>query len=566
MSQEPNQIRIVPSEYKFKGAPTLDIQVPFSLEGQKRLMVEGDRTVVLNLAERFDKERQNSSIFRVTGKISNIFDNVITGSTIYAPFRNDLYYIDPIKSVSNNLWKGYPQYDEFTFLRTQGIDGHVDLVPKSASTYNWTVYLSYASENVTGQTMTYYNEELSASTVFNVEDGIPFAIKNRKVDGKNLITFYCGGNHNLSVGEYAKLSFDYNGENFFQVYSLGDQDYNSEKNVFSIYDLGYTGGTFGDGVVGTFKRVLNKNNSSETTSKYYVRKNKILTDIKDYNLARMGFENLAFSNDSKLEYSALTPNNIQRVSTRNGSQTVSYTFEKDIDISQYRDNQDRPLTELFVTIINKGYMGWFNKPFGRTTSAINVGWEFNCLEQRVDDWWRADNNNNKDDIPFDSYTVNNQTFYYNKNLSNGDEILGDFCEWNDFEMIENVVSPMLHKYSFNPVIFQDDSTQFLPSGYVYYPHYPIQVRDFSPYVETGSVEDTDGIPDYAFYSDFEQKWRWRDLYPYGFIDGENVGVDHPFLNGAHYPFKEIRFLQMLPQRTVNYGFGVITQPLIDDCE
>jgi hypothetical protein len=566
MSKEPNNLRIVPIEKKYKGAPTLDNTLDVTFEGEKRLMVEGDRTVILNLAERFNKERQGSDKIRVTGKITNLFDNIVSGKTTYTPFENSLYYVDPINSVNTNTWRGYPQYDEFSFLRKSVPAGHIDFVPKSSTTYNWTAYLSYVSDNVTGQSMTYKNEELSATTVFTVSDGIPFAIKNRRVNGKDLITFYCAGNHNLSNGEYVKLSFDYNGESYFQVFELGDEDYDSNSKVFSIYNLGYTGTTFGDGVSGTLKRVINKDNAEETTSKYYVRKHKILTEVKDYNMARMGFENTPFSTDTKLEYSALTPNNVQRTSTRNGSSVVSYTFEKQIDISKYKDNQERPLTELYVTIINKGYVGWFNKPYGRTISAMNVGWEFNCLSLEVDQWWKQDNFNNRDNIPFNSYQKNNQTFYYNEDLHEGDEIMGDFCEWNDFEMEEYVVSPMLHKYSFNGVIFQDDSTMVLPSGYLYYPHHKIQVRDFSPYVEVGNPEDVDYIPNYAFYSDYEGQWRWRDLYPYGFIDETGVGVDHPFLNGAHYPFKEITFLQVQPQRTLNYGLGVITQPLIDDCE
>ena len=66
MSKEPSQIRIVPSEKQYKGAPTLDGSLDVTLEGQKRLMVDGDRTVILNLAERFDKERQGSNLIRIT--------------------------------------------------------------------------------------------------------------------------------------------------------------------------------------------------------------------------------------------------------------------------------------------------------------------------------------------------------------------------------------------------------------------------------------------------------------------------------------------------------------------
>lgn len=566
MSKEPNNIRIVPSDKRYKGAPTEDITLSVGLNGDRRTMVDGDRTVILNLAERFDQERQQSSIFRITGKITNIFNNVITGSTNYTPYRNSLYYVDPITSTQTNVWRGYPQFDEFNFFRTTSVDGHIPFVSKSAFTYNWTAYLSYASSNVTGQTMSYFNEEYSATTLFQAGDGVPFVIRNTQYNGKSLITFYCGTKHNLKDGEFVKLSFDYNGEYYFQVYQLGDEHYGSEEKIFSIFNLGYTGTTFGNGVTGTFKRVINRGNPNETTSEYYVRKHKILTDVKDYNLTKMGFENNPFDNDSKLEYSALTPNNVQRVSVRNGSQSYGFTFEKDIDINAYKDNQNRPITELFVTIINKGYMGWFNKPYNNNTTALNIGWDFNFLEASIDPWWSQLNSANKDNIPVGSYQTNGKTFYYNKDLSVGDEIMGDFCEWNDYEMKESVLSPLTHKFNYNSVYFQTGYSVEMPIGYVYYPHYSIQVRDYSDYVETAVEGEVDNIPDYSFYSNYDGLWRWRDLYPYGFIDSENNGVVHPFLNNSHYPFADITFLQMTPQRNLNQKVTGIIQPLIDDCE
>jgi hypothetical protein len=566
MSKEPNNIRIVPSELRYKGAPTEDVSLQVSLNGDRRTLVDGDRTVLINAAERFNEERQKSSVFRVTGKINNIFNNTITGSTNYTPFKNDLYYVNEVNSVSTNVWRGYPQFSEFTFFRTSGIDGHQDFVSKSAFTYNWTTYLSYAFENVTAQTMTYYNEEFSASTIFQASDGVPFVINKTKYNGKPLITFYCGTKHNLSQGEYVKLSFNYNGERYFQVYQLGDENYGSEEKIFSIIDLGYTGTTFDDGVVGTFKRVINRSNTGETTSEYYVRRHKILTSVKDYNLTRMGFENNAFNNEKKLEYSALTPNNVQRLSVKNGSQSFGFTFEKDIDISQYKDNQNRPLTELFVTIINKGFMGWFNKPYQNNTTALNIGWDFNFLSDLIDPWWSQTNSSNKDNLGVSSYQVNNKTFYYNKDLNVGDELLGDFCEWNDYEMKEVAISPMVHKYNYNSVHFQTGSNPQLPLGYMYYPHYKVQTRTFSNYVETAIEGEVDNIPDYSFYSDFDGKWRWRDLYSYGYIDEEGVGVDHPFLNNSHYPFTNIMFLQTPPRRNLNQKVTGIIQPLNDDCE
>lgn len=571
MSEQTNNMRIVIPSKKFQGAPNSDITVQAGLNVTKREFVEGDRTVLLSLTERFDKERQMSNTVRVAGKITNIFNNSLSGKSItYTPFRDSLFYLDAVNSVTSGVWKGYPQYDEFSFFRTSSVENHIPFIPKSAGTYNWSIYLSYPSENDETQSMRYYNEEFSTSTIFAASDGVPFVIRNQVVSGKKLIFFYCGTKHNLSVGEWVETSFNYNGNNTFQVYSLGDQYYGNEEKVFTIFDLGYQNGPFTDNATGTFKRIININNSEETKSKYYIRKHTILTEVSDVNVTKMGFERNPFSMEKKLEYSALTPNNIQRVSIKDGNQTCGYTFEKDIDISSYIDNNSLPITKLFVTVVNKGYMGWFNKPYGENISAIDIGWDFNFLSNKIDGWWDRSSSLNKDNaIVTNSYQYpanSGQLFYYNEELSVGDVIKGDFCEWNDFMLEELVLSKMYHKYSYNSQWFQTkNGSNNLPSGFLYQPHYEIKVRDFSGYVEDAVPGEADNIPDYAFFSSNENKWRWRDLYPYGFIDTSGNGVDHPFMNNSHYPFKPINFLQFQPLRNVN-KVNVIVQPLIDNCE
>jgi hypothetical protein len=36
-------------------------------------------------------------------------------------------------------------------------------------------------------------------------------------------------------------------------------------------------------------------------------------------------------------------------------------------------------------------------------------------------------------------------------------------------------------------------------------------------------------------------FRWRDLYPYGFVDSNGIGVDYPYMNNSHYPFVDTIF-------------------------
>ena len=125
------------------------------------------------------------------------------------------------------------------------------------------------------------------------------------------------------------------------------------------------------------------------------------------------------------------------------------------------DNLDRPVTELFITIINKGYIGYFNKPPAtHPTKGLEVGWSFNFLEKSVDDWWSKINGNNKDNIDVDFYDRTgdnglNIRFYYNKDLPIGTELKGDICEWNEFDQKETVLSPISHKFSFNSDVFHN---------------------------------------------------------------------------------------------------------------
>jgi hypothetical protein len=101
----------------------------------------------------------------------------------------------------------------------------------------------------------------------------------------------------------------------------------------------------------------------------------------------------------------------------------------------------------------------------------------------------------------------------------------------------------------------------------------MKIRDFSDYIETGSIKDMAGVPDYSYFSTTYNSFIWRDLYPYGFKDNKQNGVDYPFLNGKHYPYENFIF-RIIPEGTNyiqsslnNYAtlYGA-AQPKTDDCE
>jgi hypothetical protein len=234
------------------------------------------------------------------------------------------------------------------------------------------------------------------------------------------------------------------------------------------------------------------------------------------------------------------------------------------------DNQKRPINEISLTIVNKGYSGYFNQPLNRI--GIKQGWEFN-LTKTTNPWWDLNNETSNSNVLTSAYTQTNgstKTFFYNLDLKKDDVMDGDFCEWNDYEQTERVVSPYYHKIKFNQNVFQstpDYTTN--PPGYYYTPHNSMTLKVFSDYVETGELETIDATPSWAFYSTADEQFRWRDLYTYGYIDNLGRGVDYPFMNTAQYPYTSVVF-RLIPEG-INYndnldGSDVAFKPLVDECE
>ena len=81
-----NGTTIIPSNLRFKSAPSVDQQVPVSVDSKSNEITEYDRIASVNLAVQFDKERQESTTFRPTFKVSPIYNNAFTGTTEYIPF------------------------------------------------------------------------------------------------------------------------------------------------------------------------------------------------------------------------------------------------------------------------------------------------------------------------------------------------------------------------------------------------------------------------------------------------------------------------------------------------
>lgn len=555
---------IIPSGLAYKGAPSVDQEVSLTLQSKQQELTEFDRSQTISLAEVYNTERQQCTVFRPTFKVTYLYNNTYTGTTNYVPFRNNLFYVNAEQSFSSGTWQGFPQYYEFDFFRPDVNDQHFDYKSISAYSYNWSFNFTYPHKNDYEKKLTYVSPN-NNNVNWVAKDGIPFTITSTTKNGNGLITFECFMSHGLTPGEWVELSISYRNSNLFQVFSLGNDKFGSDKYVFNVFNLGYTGTTFNNGVTGTFKRVVNPDNLLETKSKYYVRQHKVLKSSNDVVVTRAAFEKNVFIEDRQVEFSSITPNQQTRISQKTSSNAYNITTKYDMDLSGLLDNQKRPLTKLYLTIINKGYSGYFNQPFNNV--GLKQGWEFN-ITQTPNSWWTLTNVESNTNIPTSSYTKSNYTFYYNQDLKVGDVIDGDFCEWNDYYQIERVISPYFQKIKYNQTNFQTTPTlnQNAP-GFYYQPHNEMTIKVFSDYVEVGSPDEVDNIPNYAFYSSEDEQFRWRDLYDYGFIDSLGRGVDYPFLNSAQYPFSNTVF-RLIPEGS-NYrltGINFPVKPLIDGCE
>jgi hypothetical protein len=598
--------RVILGSLRYKSAPDTNLMFNVPLVQTAQLNVEFDRNIDVNLEQVFDDERQKSDIFRPTCKFSILFSNSYTGSTNYVPLENNLYYVNEIVAAKLNcpinpliMWSGFPQYHEFDFIRsdynaigyTQPPDNHINFVSKSASTYNWNHFISYPFENVYNRQLEAIEKKTTQTLIWTASAGIPFVIENDENNGQNIVAFRCPVKHGLTAGESVKLNFSYNNIDTFEVYSLGDGFDGSDLYIFNIFNVGFTGTTFDDGVEGTFKRVVNPDDAADTTSSYYVRKHKILTNVDDAVLVNAGFDQNIFGIKKKYESSGYTPNRIARVSIKEGSQNYTLSFSKDIKINPLLDNLQRPITELFFTTIWKGYFGLtLGRPKGAGLGyhGLKQGYEFNLpldpANKLPSSWWGDGNANSNTNFPLGTYQTplgikqsqppgQKIDFVYVLPLKEGDTLDGDYCEWNNFEQTERVISTLYHKITYNPQVFNIGTPKPAgigmqpgnPYGYYYQPHHGLSIRAFSTYIEEGNKKNVVDVPNYAYFSSSKDSFLWKDLYTYGYIDSDNIGVNYPFLNGVHYPNNTIIF-RIIPEGT-NYSEQNITaEPIIDDCE
>lgn len=541
-----NKYSIVPSLYKNKVSDDDNSQISIEFESTRKELIEFDRDVNVDLKNLYEQEKSKSFKIRPVFNINFTYNNSYSGITS-SKYKNELIYplLNSIYIQDEKVKKGFLQAYEFDFYRTPTLTafGYESV---SAYTYNWRYYLTYPYSEDSKQRL-----NIKMKNIFydwTVEDGIPFIGYDVIINGFNLSRITCGVEHNVKEGESVLI----NGV-VYDVYSFGDNSFDSEKYIINILNIN---NQIKSSIPSTLKRVIIGGNPGETTSRYYIRKHKVIDGGDKLVVTKSGFQRGVFDGNSNIEFSGFT---------KESNYAYNFTLQNEINIEGVVDNHNRPISELYLTIVFKGQSGFF----ASRNDNMKKGWEFNILKNNMQ-WWESRNSESNSDIRSISYFDNekNEFFYY----ESPNVFDGDFCEYNEYEQLERVVSDFYYKIKHSPIFDINNNEK----GYYYKPHNKLQLKVFSDYVETVDKNLADNVPNYAFYSKVDGQFRWRDIYSVGFFDENNNGINYPFINNSFYPFVNNVF-KLFPEGYDYYeqkilkstnidGNSLIVKPVIDECE
>ncbi len=561
--------KIVLPTKRYFNAPDEELQSILELYNNEKILRENEKNIVLDVADLYQRERNKSIKYKISGKIKMIFNNDYVGNSEYVYLKNNLYLTD---DGSTNNFDGYLPYNEFAFLRndilreinlpqsgntitdfnqniqlTTQYTGHTTITDITAPYQNWNIYLSYVYSGDTNYPMKY---TLSGDTTYSFVsgDGIPF----RLTSNENYYILTSPVMHGMNVGEYIVLSgsnLDSNVElinKTFYIDSVGNQTYRSENFVINISKKQLKNGlTLSNNTVYLGKRCLNVRDITGSTSQYYVHKHKTLTDANDYILDKIGFESSVWRDEKKIIYENYSGENDFLVE-KNRMESLIYDFKTPFYLTGITNNFGYTPTEIYTTLIFRNGNGYFDYP-------LKVGWKFNFHDSWIDNQFDG-TTSNETALSYSTFTKTQNTTTYTfksgETLSKESVLIGAFVEYNSSEMKERIISEAFHKMTIPISTFdhtQDEDSYYSGAtstnlvGLYYQPHYSVKLRQLSPYIETSKTNDVINLPENTKYYEQEGLWRWRDLYDHGYVDTDGFGTDFPFANDMHYVERNINF-------------------------
>jgi hypothetical protein len=575
MSNEKN-IRIVKGGERFIGSQDKDVRVTPLITTEQREYVEGNRNLSLSLVDQFNDEREYCSRYRPYGKINMVYSNVITGTTSDTTVLESMYFMPDYYGCPDDVLLpnngppciGVPPSMAFDMVPSKRYWGNTSTYSDITAHHdNWISYITYIFAHDDTYSMTHYygGDYSSGHITFTPADGIPFIAEEVNLNGSDHLQFTCAVPHGINEGEYFELqsgatTTGINHRTELPSHnpitpvidgkpdSFGDGTVGSEEYVFNVR-VDTTVAGFQPTSMGTFKRIINIDRRNDTRSDYYVHKHKVITKHNDITMDRTGFEDEIFKRSGRIFKARHTPDDIKKTVIRQEMNSYVWNCDLDIDREDYYDNHNRPITELYLTIVQSNT----NNMWRYTTSPMGYGWDWNFRPIGVID-------------PYVSIDTNPTLITQNASTgidkpTIGSIMKGAFVEWNKYELEERSLSDINHSLEFNQTVFVTDG-----SIYRYKPHYKIQLRTFSKNIFSDS--DLNETPQYSQYLSSESTHRWRMINPIGFYE-EGYGVTYPYLNDSHYPNMNIRFM-IEPIRVGSEFSGtgrvIMIQQSGDDCE
>lgn len=536
----------------------VDTQIQFGLENVNKPIPLNKVDTTVSQFEQFEKERGESGIYRFYGVVKPVIGNTIFNENIKIyKDQNQNIVSKPILSSAifeKDGWIGYyndepdedalqfndnksalceffpfdPGYDRLNFLDSDGIQNFLLKITYPFKSRDIVIVKNGAN--------------------ISLKDGIPIIEQfTIKLNGRNYTGFRTAMNHGLIDGDkISLLNFVDNtlnntlnlGVKPYKVFKLGNQTNDNKLRTFVIdvdpSDISFTVG------ISTVKRVVRDKPSS-----YYVRQFKSITssDYKDYDIYPAAY-GVTYFNDN----------------------VAAFNFKKDVNVDGLVDNLNRPLSELYLTIVkndNDNDPTSINTQYWQSKQQ-NLPTPFNTrFWTKISAGYLLENDTN---INYNVRSYGDSNFVgssYYENIDESDDVFdGDIVEYNQNELLERRLEIIYHRI--NTVYRErlneiDNTKENKKEGYIYSPFNLIQIREFAnfinPVVNLQSIIDkynitnlTDlvelrksfRIPDYALEIS-PNVFKWRDLLEIGEVDSTGNGVDYPFEDGAHYLYLDKRF-------------------------
>lgn len=556
--------------------------IPLNLENSNKLLPLSDEQAVVNSYEQFEKERKESHIYRFYGVLNSVVSNCLYNENIRIFEDNGVVTSELIRSNSifvTDGWYGYFEPPDTDVAQIQNDNESSRCQFKTFDPgFDRLSMIDYDGKENYLLKITYPFESRDINLVENngnisLKDGLQIIDKGSvTINNREYVYFKTPINHALEEDDEIRLynfidntnNGLYLNERTFNIVKLGDEENNNLNRIFVI-DINPQDIDFSKGI-STIKRSIDN-----VVSEYYVRRLKCLTtEEKDYDIYPSAY-GVNYFDDME----------------------AGFYFKKDVDVEGLRDNLGRPLSTLFFTIVKNDndtdYSDIKNVFFrdkqknlpdkikNRFWMPIIGGYETE-QDVKVNYNIRAVGSNYPGGKP--NYP---QNYFENIDESNL-EFDNDIVEYNEKNLSEIVLEEVFHRintvYRDNLSIIDSEKVD-KREGYIYNPHTPITIREYSEYVEEGDSQNTLNIPDYAHlkYSANTESlptgplktkplttdsiiYRWRDLLEIGFIDGNGRGVEYPFESGAHYIYfdKNFYLYRQDPPCVVDFTTQQVTLP------